>query len=57
MINKMGESVAKSSRISEKLEGIEWFTGIYFIYKRFLFERKNVEKWLEKNVPNITRYA
>lgn len=36
MINKMGEGVAKSSKISAKLEGIEWFVGIYFVYKRFL---------------------
>jgi hypothetical protein len=42
MINKMGEGVAKSSRISNKLDGVEWFTGIYFIYKRFLLERKKI---------------
>lgn len=42
MINKMGEGVAKSSRISAKLQGVEWFTGIYFVYKRFLYERKKI---------------
>ena len=40
MINKIGETVAKTSRLDEKLNGIEWFTGVYFLYKRFTLERK-----------------
>lgn len=48
MINKIGEAVAKTSRLDKKLSGIEWFTGIYFLYKRFMLERKKIEKWLEK---------
>ena len=40
LINKIGEAVAKSSKLSSKLGNIEWFTGIYFVYKRFLYERK-----------------
>ena len=52
----MGETVAKSSKLSEKLGDIEWFTGIYFIYKRFLYERKQIERWLEKGEPKLTRY-
>lgn len=54
MLNKMGESVAKSSKISKKLEPVEWFTGVYFLYKRFMFERKRVEKMLANKEP-ITR--
>lgn len=37
MINKIGEAVAKSSKLDKKLEGVEWFIGVYFLYKRFLF--------------------
>ena len=57
MINKIGEAVAKTSKLSSKLGNIEWFTGIYFVYKRILFERKKVLLWLQKKMPyKLTRY-
>lgn len=35
MVNKMGEAVAKSSKLIKKLEGVQWYVGVYFLYKRF----------------------
>ena len=42
MINKMGEAVAKTAKISKKLQGIDWYVGVYFLYKRFFYERKKI---------------
>ena len=49
MINKIGEAVAKTSRLDKKLEKVEWFVGIFFLYKRFYFERKKILEWFLKN--------
>ena len=46
MVNKIGEAVAKTSKISKKLQGIEWYIGLYFVYKRFYFERKKIYEYL-----------
>lgn len=38
MINKMGEAVAKTAKLSKKLDNkLEWYTGVYFLYKRFFY--------------------
>jgi hypothetical protein len=56
MVNKMGEAVAKTSKISKKLEGVDWYTGLYFLYKRFFHERRKIEKYLLEEKPYLTRY-
>lgn len=33
----MGEAVAKTAKLSKKLEKIEWYVGVYFLYKRFYY--------------------
>jgi len=42
MVNKMGEAVAKSGKLSKKLEHVDWYVGVYFLYKRFYYERKKI---------------
>ena len=56
MVNKMGEAVAKTAKLAKKLEKIEWYTGVYFLYKRFFLERKRIERFLEESVPKLTRH-
>ena len=46
LVNKMGEYVSQTNKISKKLSNVEWFVGVFFLYKRFLYERKKIEKWL-----------
>ena len=55
MVNKMGEAVAKTAKISKKLQGIDWYVGVYFLYKRFFYERKKIEKYLLDETPKLTR--
>ena len=51
----MGEAVAKTAKISKKLQGIDWYVGVYFLYKRFFYERKKIEKYLLDEIPKLTR--
>lgn len=30
--------------------------GVYFLYKRFFYERKKIEKYLKEGIPKLTRY-
>ena len=56
LVNKMGEAPAKSSNMDQNKFGkIEWFTGMYFLYKRFIYERKKIQKWLENGDPMLAR--
>jgi len=49
--------VAKTPKVSKKIEKVtEWYVGVYFLYKRFLYERKKIEKYLKEGIPKLTRY-
>ena len=52
----MGEAVAKTAKMSKKLQGVDWYVGVYFLYKRFFYERKRIEKYLLEFIPKLTRY-
>lgn len=54
-INLMGEAVGKSQKATKGLTHIEWFTGVFYIYKRFLKERKNMEAWLDRKQNRLVR--
>lgn len=53
----MGEAVSKSQKVCKGFVDVEWFTGIYFLYKRFFRERQKIEQWLEDGVGNFKRDA
>lgn len=53
-INLMGEAVGKSQKSTKGVE-VEWFTGVFYIYKRFLRERKSMEACLEKGENKLSR--
>lgn len=42
----MGEAVGKSQKTIKTVPGldtkIDWFTGVFYLYKRFLRERKKI---------------
>ena len=40
---------------THKLGNIEWFTGMYFMYKRFIYERKKIQNWLENGEAKVAR--
>ncbi len=54
-INLMGEAVGKSQKATKPLQGIDWFTGVYYVYKRFIRERKKIENWLEEGLNKFYR--
>ena len=41
--------------MNKKLDNVEWFTGMYFMYKRFTYERKKIQSWLENNEAKLAR--
>lgn len=51
MINVIGETAAKSANIAPKLKKIDWFPGVYFLYKRFYHERLKIEKSITLKEP------
>lgn len=51
----MGEAVGKSQKATKTLHDIDWFTGVYYIYKRFFRERKKIEGWLEEGRNKFSR--
>ena len=49
--------MAKTPKIAKKVETVtDWYVGAYFLYKRFLYERKKMEKYLKEGTPKLTRY-